>query len=237
MSEITVGVYVPSYHRSNAIITDKILLDCTYVVRKSEEQLYKDAGVRKVLAVEDSEIDSMSKVRQWILDNSPEDIIVQVDDDIKDILYRMDFTRSVEDKETIQMEFERIAQIMSDLEIGYGGVTVTSKPWSYDREFQFAGLVGGIYWYNKKVYKAKNDMQADCKEDVDKVLQELLVNRIIIIPKYLAMNTSVDKNAGGDNDSKNNQKIIDCNLYMKQKWGKYYDFDYKKNTPSIRVKR
>lgn len=81
------------------------------------------------------------------------------------------------------------------------------------------------------------DLLADCKEDVDKVLQELLHNRVILIPKYLAMNTSVDKNAGGDNDSKNNQKIIDCNLYMKQKWGKYYDFDYKKNTPSIRVKR
>ena len=61
--EKTIGIYVPSYKRSGTIITDHLLNSCTYVVRKSEEELYKAAGVRRVLAVEDELICSMSKVR------------------------------------------------------------------------------------------------------------------------------------------------------------------------------
>ena len=57
----------------------------------------------------------MSKVRQWILDNSPEDIIIQVDDDIKQILYRTDIVMEIKDPDVIDMEFLRIAQLLSDL--------------------------------------------------------------------------------------------------------------------------
>ena len=34
----TFGIYVPSYKRYDCIKTDKVLNDCTYVVRESEEQ-------------------------------------------------------------------------------------------------------------------------------------------------------------------------------------------------------
>lgn len=83
----TFGIYVPSYKRYDCIKTDKVLNDCTYVVRESEEQLYRDAGVRKILAAPDQEIDSLPKIRQWIIDHTPEDIIVQIDDDIERFSY------------------------------------------------------------------------------------------------------------------------------------------------------
>lgn len=237
MMDKTLGIYVPSYKRSDCIVTEHILNDCTYVVRKSEEQAYKDAGVKKVLAVEDELINSMSKVRQWIIDNTHEDIIIQIDDDISNIMYRLDENTIIEDKDTIDDEFVRIAQIMSDLKIGMAGLTVTPRPYNYTQEFSFYGLIGGIYWFNKEVYKAKMDEKADNKEDTDKVLQELLYNRIILMPRYLCMTAKVDTNEGGDNINKNSNVIRECNEYLKLKWGKYYDFDYKKNTPKINVKR
>lgn len=233
----TLGIYVPSYKRPNEIITDKILNNCTYVVRQSEYDEYVKAGVRKVIGVEDELINSMSKVRQWILDNSPEDIIVQIDDDITQFMHRLDENVEITDKDILDDEFVRIAQLLSDLRIGYAGLTVTSKPWNYTQEFSFKGLIGGVYWYNKECFKAKNDHKADVKEDVDKVLQELLYNRIILMPRYLAMVAKVDTNEGGDNINKNSRLIKECNAYMKIKWGKHYHFDEKKNTPSIRVKR
>ena len=220
--EKTLGIYVPSYRRPNRIITEHLLNSCTYVVRKSEEEAYRTAGVKKILAVEDELINNMSKTRQWIIDNTPEDIVMQIDDDISSI---------------IDMEFLRIAQILEDLHLGFASITVTSKPWSYTQEFQFAGLCGGIYWFNKEWYKAQMDIKADVKEDTDKVLQELLHNRIIIIPKYLAMNAGIDTNEGGDNINKNMRKIVECNEYMRLKWGRYYEFDERKNTPKIAVKR
>ena len=233
----TLGIYVPSYRRPHRIITEHLLNACTYVVRKSEEEAYRAAGVKSILAVPDHEIDNMSKTRQWIIDNTPEDIVMQIDDDISEIMYRMDDTTIIEDKDTIDMEFIRIAQILEDLKLGFASITVTAKPWNYTQEFQFAGLVGGIYWFNKEFYKAQMDLKADVKEDTDKVLQELLLNRIIIMPKYIAMSAGIDTNDGGDNINKNSRKINECNEYMKMKWGRYYSFDEKKNTPKIEVKR
>lgn len=39
MKEKTVGVYCPSYRRSDCIMTQNILNDVTYVVRASEEEV------------------------------------------------------------------------------------------------------------------------------------------------------------------------------------------------------
>ena len=68
MQDKTLGVYVPSYKRSHDIKTYHVLNDCTYVVRESEADAYRDAGVEKILAAPDAEVDSLPKVRQWIID-------------------------------------------------------------------------------------------------------------------------------------------------------------------------
>ena len=76
-----IGMYCPSYARAETTTTFKILPELTYVVRKSEEQAYRNAGVEKIWAVEDSEIDNLCKVSNYIIDNAPENIIFTVDDD------------------------------------------------------------------------------------------------------------------------------------------------------------
>ena len=76
----TIGIYVPSYKRYDRIMTWNVLNDCTYVVRESEEEAYREAGITKILTGPDEEINSLAKVRQWIIDNTPEDIVIQCDD-------------------------------------------------------------------------------------------------------------------------------------------------------------
>lgn len=235
--EISFNIYVPSYKRSNRIITQKILNYCTYVVRKSEEQLYKEAGVKNIIAVEDEKINSMVKAFQWIIDNAKEDVFVYMDDDIEDLIYRMDDNTCLNDPDKVTAEIERIAQIIYDLDIGMAGTDITARPFGYDCEFAFKGVVGGLVWVNRKVYKAKIDESVEFNDDCDKVLQELLKNRIILKPKYLCMKTRVDTNAGGSNENKLRKNQIDSIENMKIKWGKYFKYDYKKNVPSINVKR
>lgn len=237
MKEASFKVYVPSYHRYDRIVTWNILEDCTYVVRASEEQAYRDAGVDKLWVVEDELINGMNKTFQYIIDNAPEDVFCVIDDDIKHIIYRLDDNSFIADKETAQAELERIAQIMLDLDIGFAGVDIVAKPFGYTQEFEFKGVAGGLVWYNKAKYKAKFDPKCEFNEDCDKVLQELLVNRIILKPKYLCMDTKVDTNAGGSNVGKTRQKQIDSISYMKRKWGKYFQYDFRKNIPTLHVKR
>ena len=234
----TIGVYVPSYKRSDRILTWHVLNDCTYVVRESEEEAYRAAGITKILTAPDEEINSLAKVRQWIIDNTPEDIVIQCDDDISKMIYKGKNNKvEIEDKDIIDMEFERVAQILSDLRLGFASCTMTGDVRKFNAEFLFKGITGGICWFNKECLKSRFDNMTYIKEDTDFVLQELLSNRIIIIPDYFGMQNQYDKNAGGNNVGKTSRALNQTVAYMKQKWGKYYDHNFKTNQSRINVKR
>ena len=135
----TFGIYVPSYKRYDCIKTDKVLNDCTYVVRESEEQLYRDAGVRKILSAPDQEIDSLPKIRQWIIDHTPEDIIVQIDDDIERFSYVNKVNmEEIPDPDIIDAEMVRIGQILSDLNLGFASIRMQESVIKYNEEFRFS---------------------------------------------------------------------------------------------------
>lgn len=237
--EKTLGIYVPSYHRYDSIITDKVLNDCTYVVRESEKDQYVEAGVRKVLAVPDDEIDSFPKVRQWIIDNTPEDIVVQIDDDIKLFAYVNHYNlQAIESKDDIDIEIMRVAQLISDLDIGFASIKMTIDTRQYNQEFLFKSLIGMCCWYNKEaIKKSRYDTENKLKADQDFELQELLYNRIILIPSYIRAKGIYDKNKGGNSTGRDGSAVTAAFDHLKAKWGKYIRIDRKKNVMSIKVKR
>ncbi len=230
------GIYIPSYHRWDTTQTYKLLEYGTYVVRKSEEHEYKKVGIKDILAVDDIEIDSMVKVTNWVIDNTPEEVICMIDDDIEFCLYRLDKNESLTNPEIITAEFERIAQLIYDLDIGYASVDATPVPWNYGSEFEFKGTSGGMRWVNKNKFKSKFREEVAHNCDIDVVLHELLVNRIILKPKYLCLHGGTDTNKGGNSSKKRSDQIA-CIELMKHKWGKYFEYDLKSNKPFIRVKR
>jgi hypothetical protein len=234
----TLGIYVPSYKRSDSIITYKFLKNCTYVVRKSEKQLYKDAGVERVLAVPDEEINSFAKVRQWIIDNTPEDIVVQIDDDITCFSYAHKETfEAITDEEVAYTELERVAQLLSDLELGFASIRMTVSTLTYNSEFSFSATLGMVCWYNKSALKGRYDEKVTTKCDMDFQLQELLHNRIILVPSYLRAKGLYDKNKSGNNIGKTSEKVRQNVDYLKLKWGRYFKHNYQKNISRVVVKR
>lgn len=236
MEKLKLGIYVPSYGRAKTTTTFQLLDYCTYVVRKSEEEEYRARGIKDVWAVPDHEIDNLVKVTNYINDNSPEKIIFTIDDDVDYFMYRMDKNEKITDKETVMGEIERIAQLMLDLNIGFGAEDAAIAPWNYISEFTFKGTTGAMRWYNKDVYKSRFDEKVYHNCDLDVMLHELLVNRIILRPMYFCVKAGTDTNAGG-NSSKTRQAQIDCALEMKRRWGKYFDYNWKNNKPKINVVR
>ena len=235
--ELTLGIYVPSYGRADTTTTYKFFDDkCTYVVRKSEEEAYRKAGIKHIWAVDDELIDNYVKVSNYINDNAPEDIIFTIDDDVTGFIYRMDMSLDIDDNEIIISEIERIAQIIADLGIGFCAEDAAVTPWNYIAEFTFKGTTGAMRWYNKKVYKSRYDEKYYHNCDLDVMLNELLVNRIILRPMYFCVKAGTDTNKGG-NSSKTRQEQKDCAKEMKIKWGRYFDYDFKTNKPKINVKR
>ena len=235
--EVTLGIYVMSYKRSDQILTNGIFDECTYFVRASEEEAYRNAGIQKIMTAPDEEVNNAIKTYWWLIEHAPEDIVFVADDDIEDVMYRLDENTPIgRDPEVITAEVERIAQLMVDLGIGYACIDATGVPYGYDGEFAFKGTSGSMKWVNKAVFKAKRDDRMKFNYDLDLVLQELLQNRIILKPRYIVGKDKQDVNAGGDS-FKLRQDQLDSIQNMKMKWGKYFSYNFKHNKPLINVKR
>lgn len=232
-------IYVPSYHRSNAIKTYHLFEKCIYVVRKSEEKAYLDAGIKKedLWAIDDELINAGDIVVWYIIEHAPEDVFCICDDDLDDFKYLLDYSWDVgKDKELITSEVERIMQLIYDLDIGLGFLGPTCIPYNYDREFAFKGIPGAVKFVNKKVFKAKYDKDVSENFDIDMILQELMKNRVCLMPKYFYDKSKMDVNAGGNSERRRKDQE-DSVTNMKIKWGKYFDYDFKKNKPIIKVNR
>lgn len=238
---VSIGIYVPSYKRANRILTYHLFKqgDCKYMVRQSEKQAYLDAGIREkdLWAVEDEYINNGVKAYFYIVQNAPEDIVVVVDDDIEDFQYMLrDVEKLNGDQETIVSEIARIGQIIYDLRVGLAYIGPNAIPYCYDREFAFKGIPGAVKWFNKKVFKGVVDWKVAHNFDIDIIMQELLKNRITLMPKYFYDKGKMDVNAGGNADRLRKDQLASLQN-MKAKWGKYFAYDSKKNKPIINVKR
>lgn len=233
---LSVGFYSPSYKRAKTCTTHMHVPGLTYVVRESELEEYKQSVDCKLIGVKDDLIDCNTKARQWIIDNAKEDIVVMFDDDFHRFVYRIKDTQPMDD-ETMIEEVYRLCQITYDLGIGMTGVSKNLAPFNYHDEFLFNKIVGGFVIFNKEKYKAKLDLKANWNEDIDKTLQELLYNRIVLTANYICTIFEMDTNAGGDQYQKNQKILNECREYMKQKWGKHYTYKKATNTIKLDVKR
>ena len=229
-----------SIERWDAIMTKKWFDYCTYVVREEQLEQYKNAGIEDIIGIPTGEVHDFMSTFYWIIKNTPEEVICIVDDDVKDMCYRSDMVVPIldpegnPDTETITMECERIGQLIYDLGIGLAFDNPNFAPYIYDREFGFKGMPGHIRWVNKAAFKARYNPEDPATSDIDMAMQELLLNRVCLLPKYYCTRAFMDTNAGANTPRKEH---IDMTIAMHNKWGKYYEYDYRKNVARLNVKR
>lgn len=231
----TFNIYCASYHRPENKVQD-LLEYVTYVVRKSEEPLYRKCGKKQIWGIEDEKINSFVKVHNYIIENAPEDVVAVVDDDMEWFKYSMEHGVRIKDPEITTRELERLCQVVYDLDIGLLGSRITGDPKQYRAPFRFAGMIGPIRIYNRAKLKSRyNEMKFF--SDTDYVLQELLNNRIILREDYFCAEAKIETNKGGMNDQRNRKIQLELAEYMKHKWGKYFAYSKENNVSKILVKR
>lgn len=231
-------VYIISCGRyKRGMVTAKNFTDYKHVVRKSEEQLYIENGFDNVISFDDELINRYTKVFNYLVENAPEDVIAIVDDDIDFFEYRNPFTTKITDPNVVQAEFERLGQMLYDLDLGLAFGSPNNNPYNYTAEFTFFGIPGAWKIVNRKAIKSKMDMTINRNVDIDYVLQEVLKNRICLDARYLCGRGYKDKttNSTGSIYSKND---IDSSIdRMRLKWGRHFTYNDKNNLPRINVKR
>lgn len=234
---MTFNIYVRSYNRWDTITTGKIVEYCTYVVRKSQADKYKEAGVENVWGIEDELINSGEKVLNYLIENAPEDVICVLDDDLYYFRYRLDEYEKITDPVVATREIERLAQLVVDLDIGYGNVAGHSRLQYYDKPIKWVGVNGGVKIFNRKKVKGRFDSTYRFLSDDDFQFQELLYNRIVLLSMYFLNVSTIDVNGGGNNNDKTGKEFMSNHERLKEKWGKYYDLPDGSGSGKFKVKR
>lgn len=245
---ISFNIYVMSYRRSDAILTKNLFHQCTYVVREFEAEAYRKSGVTDMLVIPNNAklecgepVNDFMTTFHWIVENTPEDVIAILDDDLKTYKYRRDVAIDIYDeledpKDVVEDELLRLAQLLVDLNLGFLFTQPAYQLYNYTQEFCFKGMTGSTRIVNKAAWKCKYVPGDEAMSDIDMVFQELLMNRIVLQPRYFhGVTPPTLLNKGGTEDSSSSEKLF--RIAMKNKWGRYYNFDFKKNQTAINVKR
>ena len=229
-----------SHNRAKETTSYKCLEYCTYVVREEQEEEYRAQGINDLLLIPKGAVFDFMSTFYWIIENTPEDVIFICDDDIANPVYRTNQYRSLKNDdgsfecETITSEIERIAQLLVDLEKGYATTPVSGAMYNYVKEFEFKKIPSGVRWVNKKHFKAEYNPDDPATSDIDTVYQELAKNRIILSPVYFVFNTKMYDKTGTPEQAEELEATIQG---MKNKWGRYVGYNYKRNYYNINVKR
>lgn len=146
-------------------------------------------------------------------------------------------TMAAQDPDRIVLCKRLIGYSEADLNLGFASIRMQESVIKYNEEFRFSSTIGLVCWFNKAALKSRYDENVRFKADTDFQLSELLNNRIIIVPEYLRAKAQYDKNSGGNNTNKNSSTMNETIEYLKNKWGKYYEHNFKTNQSKVKVRR
>lgn len=175
MADLSIGYYCPSYKRADDLKIRKWFPGVWLCIHEFEWDYYADVADDPYGHIMPDDLKgNMAKVRNWILDNAEEDVVIMIDDDVKG-LYR------VEDRKWEQLSLEEVkekcqqwAQEAYHLGTPLFGVNTNNDRGSY-REYSPISFLSPILGSFFGIIKEGNDIRFDerlsLNEDFDYYLQ------------------------------------------------------------------
>ena len=238
MNVYNMKVLILSRGRSETITTTKILPDYIEVlVPESEKEQYQKTLENPLLTIPDNII-GLGAVRNWVLKNFKEKIIVMVDDDIVRLYcLTAEKARPITDPEEIMQVIINAAVMAEDAGVHCFGFSQTDIRKYYGTEpFKLTGWVGGVIGVIGRKYEFRDDKY---KVDIDYCLKNLLVDRVIWMDKRYCFEQARDNNVGGNSEFRSETEYQKSLESLLKKWGKYLiKFDKKRQISlKLNVKR
>jgi hypothetical protein len=205
----------------------KLFPHATVSIGEDEVDAYARAGVpRKQMLIHPADIVGLSKKRNWVMKNVPDETVVQVDDDGRCVKAMVgQFARPITDETTITMflkNLEQGAKEIGTVYFGFNNYLGDIRKYKKDAPFSFVnysngivGTIGRSVWYDENI---------PSHTDVDLVLQCLQKFRVVWIDMRLSFVPAARTSYmyGGKQDFLNAQREKECQRYLKKKWGKFY---------------
>lgn len=209
----------------------------TLLVPESEKELYEHTGL-EINTVPD-EIIGLGPLRNWVLDNYKEHVIIMADDDISHVWVNSRKKGvKITDPETIFQLLVNTAQCAVDLRTSCFGFSQVWDVRKYNatEPFDLAGWVGGVIGVVGRDIRFVNHM---FKVDVDFCLRVLMKDRILWKDNRFSFVQKRDKNLGGNSLFRTSERVEKELTYLEHRWGKYFKRRLSKSgeITNIRVKR
>lgn len=212
-----------SRSRAEHITTHKILEEFTLVVPESEIPEYEKRvkTATEIVGIPD-DIHGLGAVRNWVLDRFDEEILIMLDDDIRQfILLLGQSPQIIKRPELIEQILLNCAVMCLD-----AGLTLFSfsqkgdvRKYQHTEPFKLNSWVGTIVGIIGREHRFTE--QNKLKVDADYTLQVLRDKRIVWIDERYVFTCHRDNNSGGNGLYRTQELIDQENEFLKRKWGQY----------------
>lgn len=220
--------------RSASISTCRHVPDWFEVlVPTSERQAYESVLSNPVLTVPD-EVCGLGALRNWILDNFPEETIIMLDDDVNR-LYCLTgpLTKEIKDPDEVALILYNTAVMAKDAGCSVFGYSQTDiRKFDGTNPFALCGWVGCVIGVIGRKLRFRDD---PFKVDIDFCLKSLLVDRIVWIDTRYKFDQKRDTNVGGNALFRTQEKFKQSCDSLVRRWGKFLNVKWKQTQISIKL--
>lgn len=235
MKNAGIRLLILSRSRSKSIVQNTCKLFPNWIevlVPESEKEEYEKRIDNPVITVSDS-IQGLGMLRNYCVQNFPEQIVVMIDDDIE-YCYRLTGKKSQRVCGDELVEVIVNASIMArDSGCHFFGFSQTDiRKYNGTKPFGLNGWVGTVVGVIGKEMKFMSD---PFKVDVDFSLQNLELHRIIWIDNRYWFSNNKDCNVGGNSLFRNQNNHEMSYKKLKDKWGKYVQIKKAKGVYRIKT--
>lgn len=204
------------------------------LVPQSEKEKYSSRYQNPIITIPDK-CEGLGKVRNWVLDNFKENIIIMLDDDLLN-LYCLtgELSRPIKDKDESVQILINIAVMANDLEVHCFGISQTDiRKYCACDPFNFNGWVGGIIGVIGRKHRFRDDK---FKVDIDFCMKNLLADRIIFVDSRYYCVQCRDNNKGGNSIFRTDEKYNKSLESLVSKWSPWIKPIERKGQISLRTK-
>jgi len=215
----------------------KLFPSALICIGEDERKIYKGFFPDGRVLVHPSNVTGIGPVRQWILDNVKNDIIIFVDDDIKHFYSQTGLRkRRFECPETAEAVLLKTALAAKDSGAKLFGFSQSARQLNYNgtKPIAHCGWVGGIVGIIGRTLSY--DTKLLLRADVDLCLQSLVKNRFIWIDNRFCFVHKRFNDTGGNAINRSAERHEAEIAYLKKKWKGHLQIKQTKSQTILQIK-
>lgn len=187
------------------------------LVPESEKEQYINKIKNPLITIPDK-YKGLGQVRNWVLKNFENDIIIMFDDDINRMdCLSGDLSERITDQQQIMQILINASVMAKDMGVHFFGFSQGDiRTFNGTDPFNLNTWFGGVVGVIGRKYKFRDDK---FKVDIDYCLQNLLVDRIVFCDTRYLFRQKRDSNIGGNSEFRTEEAFIESVNSLKDKWG------------------